>query len=632
MRRPLRVLLILGTIVAIIILIGWFAYPGWQLQPGGFWAFVAAAVVSVSSIFVAIIGSLQGQYQMEDNQLTTPSPPVRSREPIAPAPVEPALSESLPPPCFHVAPPPADFVGRTAELEELLENFESGAYLYSAAGAGVGTSALARCLAYAVAERFPGGCLEIDLQGAAPDLLAPLAPLEAQRRLLQALHPGRPLPDTPQALRKLYRDAFSENAVLLLLDNAASATQLRPLMPKKPSAVIVTSRTDLGLGWARLYPLALNGLRPEHARELLRRIAPGCANVPTATLDKISERLGFNPMALRVVAALFREPANWKPKVLLKRLPEIRKRLAALRNFDAANLNPSIALELGYEALPPALKEQFELLSVFPTSFTMAAATAIWETDTREAEATLNALVRGNLLDYNTRADTYVMHDLARFYAQALLLGQPELTRSAMQRYADYVLAEAARAGQRYVEDVNHTPETVLPFAVIWPHLWTAWLRMSATDPGWPCPENADRWLCDFPIRAFYALNVSLTLEAQLSLWERALEAARALGDLKDEGIHLSRLGQIYTAQGDHRRALECHEQQLQIACEHRDRHSEADALARIGLSSGALGHVKRAEESWRQALALFEVVGDGRAEQVRAWLEIMESKLAPQR
>ncbi len=525
---------------------------------------------------------------------------------------------------FNLISPPVDFTGRKAELATLLANFERGVLITSATDdLGNGMTALARQLAAELSKDFPDGCLEIDLRGGMSNLIEPLTSAAAQRRLLMLFYPDTALPDDEKALDELYRETFTTRKVLLLLDNAASPAQLRHLLPRQSSAVIVTARIEFPtLG--KLYPFSLGGLRPEEARALLMHVAPGCAAMPPRSINKILEHFDGSPLALRLVGALLRDVT---PRALLNRYKVINRRLIALRPAGI-NLPVTIALELVYETLPLEQRSFFEALAIFPAPFSRGAAAMIWGLDVDAADALLVAFVRRNLVMYYPEVDRYALHDLVSVYAQELLLGQPEWTRLVMARYARYALMEASRANVLYHAGGVRREEGVLRFAAVWPHVWSAWLRMSNADPGWPRPTDVDQWLCDFPGRVFPIAHLMLPMAERTAILERVLEAARSL-DRAAEGLILNYLGQAYAAQGESERALEVYDACLKIAYDLHDRPGEANALLNIGIVCGALGNIKRVRESWRHALALFKMIGDPRAAQVRAWLETLESKLA---
>jgi len=528
--------------------------------------------------------------------------------------------------CYNLIPPPVDFTGRKVELATLLANFERGVLITSPADElGNGMTALARRLAVELRKDFPDGCLEIDLRGGLANFIEPLSPAEAQRRLLLPFYPDTSLPDDEKTLEELYRETFAARKVLLLLDNAAGPAQLRRLVPRQPSAVIVTARTEFPT-LAKLYPLSLGGLPAEDARALLIRIAPACATLPRRLMNKILENFGSSLLALRIVGALLRDVFAKNPRALLSRYNTIHRRLMALRP-TGINLPVAIALELAYETLPVEQRTFFEALAVFPAPFSRAAAAMIWGLDPAAADALLVAFVRRNLVMYYPEADLYALHDLVAVYIQELLLGQPEWTRQVMGRYVRYTLIEAGRANALYRAGGVHREEGVARFLAVWPHVWAAWLRMSSADPGWPRPDDVDRWLCEFAGRVLPILQTLVPLAERTVMLERILQAARAL-DRATEALVLNYLGQAYTAQGDAKRALEVYEAYLQIAYDLHDRTGEATALMHIGTVCGALGDIKRARESWRHALALFKMIGDPRAAQLRLWLEALERNL----
>ncbi len=528
---------------------------------------------------------------------------------------------------FNLTSPPVDFTGRQTELATLRANFERGVLITSATDdLGNGMTALARQLAAELSKDFPDGCLEIDLRGGMTHLVAPLTPAEAQRSLLIHFHPHTPLPDDEKALDELYRETFTTHKALLLLDNAAGPAQLRHLLPRQSSAVIVTARAEFPT-LAKLYPFSLGGLRSEEARALLAHVAPGCTAVPQRTINNILKRFGSSPLALRIVGALLREASPRAARMLLTHYNAIKKRLMALRPAGI-NLPVTIALELAYETLPLEQRAFFEALAIFPAPFSRAAAAMIWGLDIEATDAMLVAFVRSNMVMYYPEADLYALHDLVSVYVQELLLGQPEWTRLVMARYARYALAEAGRANTLYTAGGARREEGLLRFATVWPRVWAAWLRMSGADPGWPRPGEVDRWLCDFPGRVFPIAHTMLPMAQRTAILERVLEAARSL-DRAAEGLILNYLGQAYAAQGESERALEAYEAYLKIAYDLHDRPGEANALMNIGIVCGALGDIKRVRESWRHTLALFKMIGDPRAAQVRVWLDTLESKLS---
>lgn len=615
---------VFSTALMPVVLLVWWTLPECRVWLGGgrLVAFLAGSL-----LLAPLLSFFSRKPKTAPAPPATPEParPAKSQDPRLISQVTFARLRS---PRFTVTPPPSDFVGRIGELEELLANFERGVLIVGRSGdAGVGATALARRLVFALADDYLDGCLEIDLRGAPFSVDEPLDPVEAQRRILRPFYPHEILPDDTKELNKLYRDTFSDRQVLLLLDNAASGVQLRPLMPPKPSAVIVTSsQADMALNWAKLYRLELGGLTPDEGRELLVRVSGLNETMHRAALDKIAEQFGYSPLALRVVASLMKEPLSRSPRELLKQAVAVHKSQIALRGSVAINLSVTVALELMYEALSPELQSHFENLTVFPGPFTQMAAAAIWNIDPKETEEMLVELARYNLLDYRTTTYSYVHHDLVRLYAQELLLGQMRLTDTVVVRHADYILEQAKHATELY-QNESTAADGLLCFSALWPDLWKAWNRMNGSDVGWRSPQETNHWLCEFPAQVLAILHVMRPLEDRRMVLSRAVEAARALEDEQAEMAYQAELGQVVVLLGDIGNALACHERQLELAYKLRDRLQEADALMNVGQTCGALGDVARAKEVWRQSVALFRMIGDERAAQVELWLRALESK-----
>jgi tetratricopeptide (TPR) repeat protein len=517
-----------------------------------------------------------------------------------------------PSPLFTIPDPPANFTGRADELDELLTNFTNGAAISGlSGGGGIGKSALARLLAQRLAAQYPDARLEIDLQGAPRSGQTPLDAAEALRRLLQPFYPTQQLPDDEAALHTLFVGTFRERRALLLLDNARDAAQVRALLPPAPSAAIVTSRAHILLNDLGLRPLRLGALRPDEARDLLRKGAPVLQSAAEAELDTLTQQCGALPLALNVAAALLAARPDWTPARLIERLQDERTRLQRLKSADDPNLDVEASLSLSYQLLSDDDRRRYRLLGVFPAPFDLPALEAIWTEPPEACDEALGRLLRLNLLDARPQQMPYELHDLARLHAEGLPRAQSDEWPAAAQRHADYFLQQGWQTNQLYEQGGEHVLESLRRFDALWPHLQAAYER-SLPNAGGPL---ADRWLSDFPGKVAYLLNLRLPPRQHIPLLESALAAARRLKDQSYESIHLINLGLAYADLGEPRRAIECYEQSLPLKREIGDRHGEGNALGSLGLAYADLGEPRRAIEYHEQALVINRETGDRRGE-----------------
>ncbi len=230
--------------------------------------------------------------------------------PLGPAPpvwVRPPIPRQLPA-------PPRLFTGRARELaalDEILaaaDDRPASVVIFAVAGtAGVGKTALALHWAHGLADRFADGQLYVNLRGFGPNESV-TAPTEAIRALLDALAvaPHR-VPDGLDAQAALLRSLLADRRMLLILDNAVNAEQVRPLLPGTPGCVVlVTSRNQLhGLVVAQgAHPITLDLLPPADARQLLAdRLGPQRVEAAPAAVEEIIKRCARLPLALAVAAA-----------------------------------------------------------------------------------------------------------------------------------------------------------------------------------------------------------------------------------------------------------------------------------------------------------------------------------------
>ncbi|MFI7143022.1 BTAD domain-containing putative transcriptional regulator [Streptomyces massasporeus] len=298
---------------------------------------------------------------------------------------------------------------------------------------GVGKTALAVHLAHRTAAGFADGQLYADLRGFASDG-EPASPHDVLRGFLDALGvPQQHIPASVDARAGLFRSLLAGRRVLLLLDNARDAEQVRPLLPGTPEcAVVVTSRGRLaGLAaahGARLFTLDVPSPR-EATVCLLERIGPFRPDVTAGEARRIVERCGRLPLAMASVAARTVTPPKLMPVRITTELTNFRSGLDA---FDDDNLDNAVrsAFSWSYRALGEEAARMFRLLPLHAgRDSTLAALAALAGLSPRRAGGAVGELVRTGLLTVR-RGGRYRSHDLMLDYA-AEVDGETDRSRAA---------------------------------------------------------------------------------------------------------------------------------------------------------------------------------------------------------
>ncbi|MFF9625373.1 BTAD domain-containing putative transcriptional regulator [Streptomyces griseosporeus] len=348
------------------------------------------------------------------------------------APPEPRPTPSAKPSRFprpaQLPPPPAHFTGRRTVLADLRSALTGAGVVTVITGtAGVGKSAVALHLAHELRERFPDGQLYVHLHGATPGMV-PLTSGQALAALLRDVGADpRRIPEHPDAAAALLRSLLAPTRTLLVLDDAASAAQVRPLLPAGPGcAVIVTSRSPLTtLDGAHRVPLA--PLSAQDSAALLRAVSGRDGLDADHPLVDLTGRL---PLALRVVAARLAARRALTPDVLAGQLAATESRLPHLE-YDDLSVRRSLAV--AHDALAGGQREADRDAAValrhigaldLPAYGAPLVAHLIG-TDERRAEAALDRLVDVALLEETTYG-RYAPHDLVRDFARELSVSAPD--------------------------------------------------------------------------------------------------------------------------------------------------------------------------------------------------------------
>ncbi|MGW1796108.1 BTAD domain-containing putative transcriptional regulator [Streptomyces sp. NPDC001984] len=392
-------------------------------------------------------------------------------EPAAPA-SEPAVVPVRPAQLPATVP---DFTGRAAcvtELSEVLASAEGRVMAVSALAGigGVGKTTLAVHVAHQARGAFPDGQLYVDLQGAGPRAAEPETVLGSFLRALGTADSA--IPDSLEERSALYRSVLDGRRVLVLLDNAKDAAQVRPLLPgTEGCAALVTSRVRM-VDLAGAHLVDLDVMSPDEALSLFTKIVgeERVASEREAALDVVAA-CGFLPLAIRIAASRLAARRTWTVSVLAAKLADERRRLDELQ---AGDLAVKATFELGYGQLEPAQARAFRLLGLADgPDISLAAAAALLDLGVEETEDLLESLVDTSLLE-SAAPGRYRFHDLVRLYARACAERDewpPSERGAAMSRLLDFYLATTAsvyaieRPGDRLVDDLEPTEYPGLRFS-----------------------------------------------------------------------------------------------------------------------------------------------------------------------
>ncbi|MFI6318204.1 tetratricopeptide repeat protein [Nonomuraea sp. NPDC050556] len=506
----------------------------------------------------------------------------------------------------------ATFTGRTASLrrlDRLLSGRGETTDIAVITGtAGVGKTALAVHWAQRALDRFPDGQLYVNLRGYAA--ARPLTPLDALSRFLHALGvPPEQVPTDQDEAAALYRTMLAGKRVLVLLDNAADAGQLRPLLPGGAgSAALITSRDALaGLvarDGARVLPLT--AMTAHESRHLLTRLL-GQARVraePTAVLD-LAALCAHLPLALRIAAAnLLGGPGT--VGAYAERL-RAGNRLDALQVPGDAESAVRTAFQLSYAALPSPARRLFRLLGLIPGPDIGVPGMAALLGAEPGAAAELAAVLRSaNLLDEPVPG-RFAQHDLLRLCAA---------------EYADGERGELVRLHLHYLDTADAAARTLYP----------QFLRLDPprSDALFPDPTTASTWLdTELPnlmaavthtaehgprelawkladvMRGYFFLRHCVA--EWRTIGESALGAAQREGSERAQAALLLSLAGLHGFQGRQQQAIEHYQRAMRLSERSGWRDGLVAAMGNAGVTYADLGMLAEAVDHLKGALKLNE-------------------------
>ncbi|WP_307830129.1 AfsR/SARP family transcriptional regulator [Lentzea nigeriaca] len=566
-------------------------------------------------------------------------------------------------PLRQLPPSVSDFCGRAAETDALVRALRRGSVSAPVAGVtgppGVGKSTLAIRVAHLVGDQFPDGQLYVELGGTAEQ------PRDASDVLTELLHAlgitGAGLPSHLTARAALYRSRLAGRRVLVVLDDAASVSQVVPLLPGDAGcAVLVTSRRRLselpGAVQVELRPFA-----PEEAAELLAGIAgEDRVNAQPDEAAAIALACGHLPLAIRVAGARLAGRSGWSMQVLRERLVDESTRL---RELSSGELAVRASFDLSVRQLPDEEFRAFVRLALLgPHDFPG------WVVDTLLGEPgtehLLDGLVDASLLE-SCGADgigrpRYRLHDLLRCHASELARSLPD-RMSTVERVLRALLWLAVTAARRLpvtfgttIADAERVaaPEHLLTDPVAWFEAERrtlcgavdiaaaagfdelAWQIAAACVPFFDLHSHYEDWARTHA-RALHCVREAgdkageaalLRGIAQVHIYrdefadaERKMLAARELyrsvGDERGQGTAIAGVGVVHRLRAEYEQSMACYTEALRLLESAGDLHSVAHVRASIGAVHGALGAAEEAREWLTGARQLAADLGDAHRE-----------------
>lgn len=568
------------------------------------------------------------------------------------------ITVTLPPQVTPAGLPRAakSFTGREAEVELLLKELAPGGSagagpVSAVAGlAGVGKTELivqAATRAQRQPGWFPGGVLFVDMFGYDPRRR--LSPGEALLGLLQALGlPGEHIPAEEQDRSRLFRSvlaayAAQDRRLLLVVDNAATAAQVTPLLPSDDStATLVTSRHTLAIG-ARLHDLDVLDVEASVrllADQLAQARGPADARVrdePQAAAEIAGLCAGL-PLALHIAAGLLGDSGTRTLASLAEALRAAHTRLDRLSREDRA---VRAAFDLSYRQLSTAQARLFRLLPVNPgPEVGSDAAACLADTDAHRAETLLEDLARAHLVEAGPSWGRWRMHDLVRLYAEeqadaAAEADAPDAARARLFTY--YVAATAAASAHLQPPPVAAVPAAPSVPADAVARIETTYAAAGQVQPppvtvAFPTRAEALAWLeTERPnlvavcttvathghrtacIALGSLLHAFLSFRRHLSELITVTDSYRALcrqaEDRHGEGMALSNLGVALNEAGRFDEAVTAHTQAVELIRETGDRHDEGIALNNLGLALRAVERFDEAIIAHTRALDIYRQI-----------------------
>ena len=502
------------------------------------------------------------------------------------------------------------FVGRDDAMALLDDAWARRAGPVVVAGtAGVGKTALAVRWAHRNKDAFPDGQLYVDLHGYGPG--RPLAPEDVLAGFLRALGvAGAAAPTDPVERAARFRSLVHDRKVLVVLDNAHSVAQVRPLLPGgRDCLVVITSRDSLAGLVARdgATRADLDRLPPADALDLVRRLVGARADAEHAAVAELVDRCARLPLALRIAAEAVGLRAGLRVTDVVADLD-----LDVLDATGDPNTDIRAVFSWSHRHLDDDAARLFRLMGRHPWDALPDALAALAGYDGRTTRRALASLARAHLVE-ESAGGRFGMHDLLRAYAAE----QQEPDDGGVRRLFAWYVRTAAAARKAIVPQSPPIPLTGVPeggagfedaaAALAWFEAERPVLVALVTSG----TDDDLAWRLTALMLTYF--NIGKYWGDWLATHEAALAAARRAGTELGEAVVLNGLGVVHDDLAHDEEAVACHLRAAELFARLGETHFAAWNLNNLGVVYDRLGRFDDAVATHHEALELFSAVADAR-------------------
>jgi DNA-binding SARP family transcriptional activator/tetratricopeptide (TPR) repeat protein len=530
--------------------------------------------------------------------------------------------------CTTLPEAPRFFAGRTQELARITRQVDAAlsaqrsSTIWISGMPGVGKTGLALRAAHHLRDRFPDGQIFLQLNGFTPNV-PPVSTNDALAQLLRDLGiPPERIPRAEDRKRLLYLSTLAGSRTMVLLDNAISEDQVRPLLPAVPGCLaLITSRRVGGVAIGDA--IQVEPLVEEHAAELFRDLVGDDRR--GAELDGVRQAVrlcGRLPLSITLVASQLRLHNAWD----IEHLVTLLRDGAAWQPHGRFAVGNRLAYQVSYDQLSDEQRYLFRLFGRIPAvDIGVPAVSALLDHAPHRARMLLEELLEVSLVT-ETGNDRYLMLDPLREFAATIeSASADDDTAAALDRLLDFYLVTAAGAMRAaFPFDRDRLPGIT---------------RVSAASPEFIDAAAARAWLSEERANLLAAIRFAASNDRPEHVWQLAVILWRwhyARGQIEDwtETLDLARrtiasdrryrrgLAHVVLRLAGARRqggqpahALELAAQALSLWRELDDGQGQAAALCTIALVEMDRSNLPSAVAHFESALALFESIGDRRGQ-----------------